>query len=94
VRIDVQEREIEKRQQQIDGRAIRLHDGRRAYVDGDGYADGQGRELTGADYDEAHRLHQQHPDAARSTDPNWYSWQEIMIRNDLTTSPDGTGRGV
>jgi hypothetical protein len=81
VRIDVQEREIEKRQQQIDGRAIR-------------YADGQGRKLTGADYDEAHRLHQQNPDAARSTDPNWYSWQEIMIRNDLTTSPDGTERGV
>jgi hypothetical protein len=26
--------------------------------------------------------------------PNWYSWEEIMIRNDLTTSPDGTGRGV
>lgn len=63
-RIEEQQVIVEKRREEIDERAIKLHDGRRAYVDGDGYVDGQGRELSGADYDEAHRLHQQNPDAA------------------------------
>lgn len=46
-RIDEQQRELEKRREDIDDRAIKLHDGRRAYVNGEGYVDGQGRELTG-----------------------------------------------
>ena len=44
VQIEEQQREIQKRAQEIDERAIKLHDGRRAYVNGDGYVDGQGNE--------------------------------------------------
>ena len=64
VQIGQQQREIEKREQEIDERAIKLHDGRRAYVDGDGYVDGQGRQLTGADHDEARAEHAKNPNAA------------------------------
>ena len=52
----------------LDERAIKLHDGRRAYVDGDKYRDGDGRELTGADRAQAEVLHLEQPQAA--------TWQE------------------
>ena len=64
VQIEQQQREIEKREQEIDERAIKLHDGRRAYVNGDGYVDGQGNELRGADHDEARAEHAKNPNAA------------------------------
>jgi hypothetical protein len=64
VRIEEQQREIENRQKEIDERTIRLHDGRRAYVDGDGYVDGQGHDLRGADHDEARAEHAKSPNAA------------------------------
>jgi hypothetical protein len=64
VQIEQRQREIEKREQEIDERTIRLHDGRRAYVNGDGYVDGQGNELRGADHDEARAEHAKNPNAA------------------------------
>lgn len=49
----VREQQIEKAREEIDSRAIRLADGRRVYVDGDNFRDGQGRKLEGRDRDEA-----------------------------------------
>src|SRR5436309_2866640 len=46
---------LEQSAQEIDCRTIRLHDGRRAYVDGNQYRDEQGRVLQGQDRDEARR---------------------------------------
>lgn len=54
--------------QHLDDRAIKLHDGRRAYVDGERYRDAEGRELTGADRAQAEVLHVERPDAT--------TWQE------------------
>ena len=54
--------------QRLDDRAIKLDDGRRAYVDGDCYRDNEGHELTGADRAQAEVLHVEHPNAT--------SWQE------------------
>jgi hypothetical protein len=62
--IEEQQRELEKRREEIEGKALRLHDGRRVYVDGDHYRDEQGRVLTGADEAEARSLHRDHPDAS------------------------------
>jgi hypothetical protein len=66
--IDEQQRAIGKRRQEIEDNAIRLHDGRRAYVDGDQYRDEQGRVLTGADRDEAAGQHKLHPEASTWAD--------------------------
>lgn len=63
-RIEEQQLIVEKHRQEIDERAIKLHDGRRAYVDGDGYVDGEGNELRGADHDEARAEHAKNPNAA------------------------------
>lgn len=54
--------------QELDDRAIKLVDGRRAYVDGDRYRDAEGHELTGADRAQAEVLHVDHPNAT--------TWQE------------------
>jgi hypothetical protein len=54
--------------QRLDDRTIKLHDGRRAYVDGDRYRDAEGKELTGADRAQAEVLHLEQPHAA--------TWQE------------------
>lgn len=54
--------------QELDDRAIKLVDGRRAYVDGDRYRDAEGHELTGADRAQAEVLHVEQPHAA--------TWQE------------------
>jgi hypothetical protein len=62
--IEDQQRLVEKRLKEIDDRAIKLHDGRRAYVNGDGYTDGQGRALTGADDAEARAERAKNPNAA------------------------------
>ncbi|HXB69153.1 MAG TPA: hypothetical protein VNY05_12965 [Candidatus Acidoferrales bacterium] len=63
-RIEDERREIDKRRKQIEDNALRLHDGRRVYVDGDRYRDGEGRGLTGADEAEAARQHQYQPNAS------------------------------
>jgi hypothetical protein len=66
--IEDQQRVIEKRRKEIEDNAIRLHDGRHAYVDGDQYRDEGGRLLEGRDHDEAADQHRLHPDAS--------TWQE------------------
>jgi hypothetical protein len=43
LRIEEEQREIDKRRKQIEDNALRLRDGRRVYVDGDRYRDGEGR---------------------------------------------------
>jgi hypothetical protein len=70
-RIEDEQREIDKRRKQIEDNALRLHDGRRVYVDGDRYRDGEGRALTGADEAEAARQHQYQPSAS-----TWHQKQE------------------
>src|SRR6266852_1700323 len=67
-RIDEQERIIAKRRQQIEDNAIKLHDGRRVYVDGDQYRDENGNILQGSVRDEAADLHRGNPQAS--------TWQE------------------
>lgn len=64
------EREAQLREEaeRLDERAIKLHDGRRAYVDGDDYRDAEGHKLTGADRAQAEVLHVEQPQAA--------TWQE------------------
>jgi hypothetical protein len=63
-RIEEQLALVQERFDDIDRRAIKLHDGRRAYVDGDHYVDGQGRVLTGVDDAEARAEHANNPHAA------------------------------
>ncbi len=66
--IQVREREIMEEAEELDHRAIKLDDGRRAYVDRDKYRDVEGRELHGADRAQAEQLHLEQPNAA--------TWQE------------------
>jgi hypothetical protein len=73
--IEEQQRVVEKRRKEIEDNAIRLHDGRRVYVDGDHYRDGQGRFLEGRDRDEAAALHRDNPEAS-----TWEQKQEIERR--------------
>lgn len=60
---------------ELDTRTIKLHDGRRAYVDGDRYRDEQGRELHDADRAEAGQHHLEQPHAA-----TWQEHEEIKQR--------------
>ena len=55
---------VEKRRKEIEDNALKLHDGRRVYVDGNQYRDEQGRVLEGRDRDEAAALHNQNPNAS------------------------------
>lgn len=75
--IEEHERIDRKRLGEIENNALRLHDGRRAYVDGDRYRDEQGRKLTGADHDEAAARHREKPDAS-----TWAARQGIQERLD------------
>lgn len=71
--IEFREREVEKRHQKIEDRALRLQDGRRVYFDGVGYRDETGRALSGADANEAEGLHRERPDA-----PTWQERQKTI----------------
>jgi hypothetical protein len=62
--IEQEEVRLAERRKEIDDNALRLQDGRRVYVDGDRYRDGEGQLLTGADEAEAHRQHEYRPDAS------------------------------
>jgi soluble cytochrome b562 len=73
--IDQQQRVVEKRRKEIEDSALKLHDGRRVYVDGDLYRDEQGRVLEGMDRDEAATLHSTKPDAS-----TWRQKNEIDDR--------------
>jgi hypothetical protein len=75
LRIGEEETRIDERRREIDDHAIRLQDGRRAYVDGDRYRDGEGSLLAGADEAEAARQHEYRPDAS-----TWQEKQEIERR--------------
>ena len=55
---------VEKRRKEIEDNALKLHDGRRVYVDGNQYRDEQGRVLEGRDRDEAAALHNEKPNAS------------------------------
>jgi hypothetical protein len=77
LRIDEEQAKIDERRREIENNALRLRDGRRAYIDGDRYRDGAGRVLTGADEAEAARQHDYHPDAS-----TWADKQEIDRRAD------------
>src|SRR5438876_97191 len=79
LQVDEQQRAIEKRRKEIEDNAIKLHDGRRVYVDGNRYDDEHGFELTGADRDDARAQHRQHPDAS-----TWEQKQDIDIRYEET----------
>src|SRR5438270_2970010 len=62
--IEAQQRYLIERRQEIEDRALRLHDGRRVYVDGEQYRDELGNVLQGRDRDEAAGQHRQHPNAS------------------------------
>jgi hypothetical protein len=66
---------IAERRKEIEDNTLRLDDGRRVYVDGDRYRDGEGRFLTGTDEAEAARQHEYHPHAS-----TWAQKQEIERR--------------
>jgi len=83
--IEEQERIIEKRRKEIEDNAIRLHDGRRVYVDGDQYRDEEGRVLNGADTDEARERHRDKPDAStwedrRKAQEQWDETERLKQR--------------
>lgn len=67
-RIDEQQRVLAKRRQEIEDNALKLHDGRRVYVDGNQYRDENGNILEGSARDEAAELHRGNPQAS--------TWQE------------------
>jgi hypothetical protein len=75
LRIDEEQARIDERRKEIENNALRLRDGRRAYIDGDRFRDGEGRVLAGADEAEATRQHEYHPDAS-----TWAEKQEIERR--------------
>src|ERR1035437_5539171 len=62
--IQQQQLAVEKHGQEIEDNALKLHDGRRVYVDGNQYRDEQGLVLEGSDRDEAAALHNQKPNAS------------------------------
>ena len=66
---------LAERRKEIEDNALRLHDGRRVYVDGDRFRDEQGTFLTGTDEAEAARQHEYRPDAS-----TWAQKQEIERR--------------
>jgi hypothetical protein len=77
LQIEQEQARIDERRKEIEDNALRLHDGRRVYVDGDRYRDGEGRLLTGADESEAARQHEYRPDAS-----TWAQKQDIDRRAD------------
>jgi hypothetical protein len=70
--INIREDELREEAERQDARAIKLADGRRAYVDGDKYRDENGRVLAGADRAQAEIDHIDHPDAT-----TWQEHQEL-----------------
>jgi len=93
-RIDEQQRVIEKRRKKIEDNALRLHDGRRVYLDGSQYRDENGQVLTGPDRDEAAALDRAHPGAS-----TWAQKQDIdqqadelqRLREKVEASREGEG---
>jgi hypothetical protein len=63
-RIEQEQIAIEKRRKEIEDNALKLHDGRRVYVDGNQYRDENGNILSGSVRDEAAELHRGNPQAS------------------------------
>jgi hypothetical protein len=95
-RIDEQERVIAKRRQEIEDNALKLHDGRRVYVDGNQYRDENGAILQGSARDEAAELHRGNPQAS-----TWQQKQDIddryaaeeRLRQKVLADRDAAARG-
>jgi hypothetical protein len=95
-RIDEQERFIAKRRQEIEDNALKLHDGRRVYVDGNQYRDENGNILSGSARDEAAELHRGNPQAS-----TWQQKKDIddryaeaeRLRQKVLADRDAAGRG-
>jgi hypothetical protein len=81
-RIDEQERFIAKRRQEIEDNALKLHDGRRVYVDGNQYRDENGNILSGSARDEAAELHRGNPQAS-----TWQQKKDIDDRYRPSLTP-------
>lgn len=77
--IEAEHRQTLRRLENIDAHAIKLRDGRRAYVDGDEFRDRYGILLRGADRQEAERLR-------TKTSSTWTEQSEWEKRNDLELS--------
>jgi hypothetical protein len=95
-RIDEQERIIAKRRQEIEDNALKLHDGRRVYVDGNQFRDENGSILQGSARDEAAELHCGNPQAS-----TWQQKQDIddryaeaeRLRQKVLADREAAGRG-
>ena len=68
---------VETHRKEIEDNALKLHDGRRVYVDGNQYRDEQGRVLEGRDRDEATELHHEKPNAS-----TWQDRQKTIAEAD------------
>jgi hypothetical protein len=77
VRIEQQQIAVEKRRKEIEDNALKLHDGRRVYVDGNQFRDEQGRVLEGRDRDEAAEFHSHNPNAS-----TWQDRQKTIAEAD------------
>src|SRR5207302_1602402 len=79
-----------------DDNSLRLRDGRRVYVDGDRYRDGQGRVLSGADEAEAARQHEYRPGASTWADKQSAEHQAAQaeqLRQKILKDRQEAGRG-
>ena len=95
-RIDEQERVIAKRRQEIEDNALKLHDGRRVYVDGNQYRDENGNILTGSARDEAAGLHRGNPQAStwqQKTDIDDRYAEAKRLREQVLQDREAAGRG-
>ena len=95
-RIDEHERVIAKRRQEIEDNALKLHDGRRVYIDGNQYRDENGNILSGSARDEAAELHRGNPQAS-----TWQEKKDIddryaeaeRLRQKVLADREAAGRG-
>jgi len=74
-RIEQEQTAIEKRRKEIEDNALKLHDGRRVYVDGNQYRDENGNILSGSARDEAVELQRGNPQAS-----TWQQKKDIDAR--------------
>jgi hypothetical protein len=96
LRIEAEQARIETRRREIDDNALRLRDGRRVYVDGDRYRDGEGRVLTGTDEAEATLQHEYRPDASTWADKqnvDRQAAQAEQLRQKVLNDKQEAGRG-
>jgi len=95
-RIDEQERVIVKRRQEIEDNALKLHDGRRVYVDGNQYRDENGVILSGSARDEAAELNRGNPQAStwqQKKDIDDQCAAEERLRQKVLQDRDAVSRG-